>query len=116
VQVFSRSKAVLLEAQLAKLPAGQLCAAQQQHVQAWLSQQLQHKQPNPAPTEARHQQQQQEALVQQAQSQTGQQESLGRCDVLSPQLVAWQQQTSSLMAQLTQQVSWGLLPHTMPGA
>lgn len=117
VQVFSRTRAIQLEAELQVLPAGQLLAAQQQHSTAWAHQQQQQwkeqLQADPGFVRVCRQQQeheqgqqqkpeqQQQELVNQHQQQQLTGTSLA---VLSQQVLPWQQQISRLMQQLTNQV------------
>jgi hypothetical protein len=97
VQVFSRNQAIQLEAELQVLPAGQLLAAQQQHMTAWAHQQQQQWQERlQADLGVVKQQQEHE---QQQQHFTG-----TSLSVLSQLVLPWQQQISRLMQQLTNQV------------
>jgi hypothetical protein len=115
--VFSRTKALRLEAELQLLPPGQLLAAQQQHITAWAHQQKQQMeeqlQADPGLVSGYKQQQEQEQ--QQPQEPEEQQQELHdehqqqhftgtSLAVLSQQVLPWQQQISRLMQQLTSQV------------
>jgi hypothetical protein len=111
LQVFTRNKAIQLEADLQVLPSGQLLTAQQQHMQAWTRQQQQHwehqLQMEPLLLQ-RYKQQQQQPVQQQ---QPLQQNSL-RCELVAQQLFPWQQQTSRLVRELTEQVGQSLVGST----
>lgn len=100
VQVFSRNRAIQLEADLQALPRGQLLAAQQQHMKAWSTQQQQRWQQQ---LQADPQQLQCFQQLQQQQQPAQQQYSLG-LQLVAQQLLPWQQHTCRLMQQLTEQV------------
>jgi len=109
LQVFSRNKAIQLEATAqTQLPAGRLLAAQHEHMQAWSQQQQQqHWLPQALP--CGRQQQQTELPGQQQQEQQQEQPQAGlACGIISPDVAPWQQQISRFLAQLTQQVSWSV--------
>lgn len=103
VQVFSRNRAVQLEADLQALPRGQLLAAQQQHMQAWSTQQQQRWQQQLQADPQQLQCFQQLQHLQQQQQPAQQQYSLG-LQLVAQQLLPWQQHTCRLMQQLTEQV------------
>lgn len=109
VQVFSRNSAIQLETDLQALPRGQLLAAQQQHTQAWSNQQQQQWQQQ-LEAEPQHLQCFQQHRQQQQPAQQQQQYSLG-LQLVTQQLLPWQQHTSRLMQQLTEQVAFHCVEH-----